>query len=124
MPGLNVTTVYRTLEDLNQVGLVDLMSTSKDQVRFSLRRTDQRHAHLVCRGCGGMETLGLARFEGLAQELQREHGFRVDLDHLTLSGTCGRCVSETVEHFHERQNGCEHEKSGHQAHAEQHERLQ
>lgn len=93
LPGLNVTTVYRTLEDLNQAGLVDSISTSKDQVRFSLRRQDHRHGHLACRTCGKVTTVGLSVFEDLSRRLADEHGFALTLDHLTLSGQCRECSS-------------------------------
>ncbi len=91
LPSLNVTTVYRTLEDLNAAGLVDLMATGKDQVRFSLRRNHQRHGHLVCKRCGQIETVELGLFHSFAHDLQHQTGFSLDVDHLTLSGLCKAC---------------------------------
>lgn len=97
LPGLNVTTVYRTLEGLNQVGVVDLMVMSKDQVRFALRRSETRHGHLVCRDCGGVETIDLSFFQGLSAEVHRHYGFRLEEDHLTLAGHCRACLGYSPE---------------------------
>lgn len=94
LPGLNVTTVYRTLEGLNQVGLVDLMTGTKDQVRFSLRQSDHRHGHLVCKACGSVETIDLEPVHDLSQELSRRYGFSIDEEHLTLSGHCKNCLAK------------------------------
>lgn len=94
LPGINVTTVYRTLEGLNQVGLVDLMMTSKDQVRFSLRHSQQRHGHLVCRRCGTVDTIDIQPLARFSEEIFSQFGFRVEPDHLTLSGQCSRCLQE------------------------------
>lgn len=92
LPGLNVTTVYRTLEGLNQVGLVDLMTGTKDQVRFSLRQSEHRHGHLVCKHCGKVETIDLEPVHHLSHELSGRYGFVIDEEHLTLSGHCKNCL--------------------------------
>lgn len=92
--GLNPTTVYRALEDLNQVGLVDLMATGKDQVRFSLRRQEHEHGHLVCRKCNRVQTVSLELFESLQRLLAQQHQFILETHHLTLSGRCVECQAE------------------------------
>ncbi len=91
LPGLNVTTVYRTLEGLNQAGIVDLMAGSKDHVRFSLRQASHPHGHLVCKACGQVETMDLGPVHGLARAIFEQHGFAIEEDHLTLTGHCKSC---------------------------------
>jgi len=98
LPGLNVTTVYRTLEGLNQVGIVDLMTGTKDQVRFSLRQSEQRHGHLVCKACGQVETIDLAPVHLLAHAIHENHGFAIDEEHFTLSGRCKNCQTGEWHH--------------------------
>src|SRR5947208_1978563 len=51
LPGLNAATVYRTLEALHEAGLVDMMVTGQDVVRFALHDPNHRHCHLACRSC-------------------------------------------------------------------------
>ena len=95
LPGLNVTTVYRTLEGLHEVGLVDLMVCGHDNVRFSFRHPDHRHGHLVCHSCGTVITLDMGRVAEVASILQRDTGFVIEQDHLTLSGQCGPCATKS-----------------------------
>lgn len=94
LPGLNVTTVYRTLEGLHQAGLVDSLTNFKDQVRFALRHPGHRHGHLICKRCNRVETFPVGRLGDFSQQIQREYGFLLEQDHLTLYGECGGCRQE------------------------------
>ena len=89
--GLKETTVYRALEEFHQKGLVDVLNSGTGALRFSLRRSEQPHGHLVCRGCGQLQTVDLAIFQELQQQLLAKHLFVVELNHVTLRGCCSRC---------------------------------
>jgi Fur family ferric uptake transcriptional regulator len=92
LPGLNLVTVYRTLQTLHGAGLVDMLSAGTATVRFSLRDMDHRHQHLVCRRCQRELELRSDLVERLARQVRREHGFRMEVDHLTLCGLCRDCA--------------------------------
>jgi Fur family ferric uptake transcriptional regulator len=91
LPGLNVATVYRTLEMLHRAALIDLMISSSGEVRFSLHDPGHRHCHLVCRECKQVLEISVEEVSLLARKLQKEQGFSIDVDHLTLSGVCREC---------------------------------
>jgi Fur family ferric uptake transcriptional regulator len=91
LPGLNIATVYRTLEKLHEAGLMDLLSTSGDSMRFSLRDRSNRHGHLHCRICGLEFEIPADYFSKMIDEIKIQYGFKVDGDHLTLGGICGDC---------------------------------
>lgn len=93
LPGLNITTVYRTLEMLHRAGMVDLLSTQADLVRFSLRDPQHPHYHLICRNCDEVLELAPTLIDELAAVLKRDHGFSLDGSHLTLMGVCHACES-------------------------------
>lgn len=95
LPGLNIATVYRTLEKLHGAGLMDLLSTSGDSMRFSLRDRTNRHAHLHCRTCGLEFEIPAKYFSKMIDEIKNQYGFGVDGDHLTLGGICGDCRPDT-----------------------------
>jgi Fur family ferric uptake transcriptional regulator len=92
LPGLAIATVYRTLDVLNEAGLVDIFSTNADIVRFSLRDPDHPHYHLVCRNCDRILELEPDLIDELALTLEREHGFLLDSSHMTLTGICRDCA--------------------------------
>ena len=57
LPGLNLPTVYRTLVFLRHAGLVQELKLGEGPVHYEAPETDERHPHLVCRGCGRIEHL-------------------------------------------------------------------
>lgn len=100
LPGLNIATVYRTLEMLHRAGMVDLLSTNADIVRFSLHDPQHPHYHLICRNCDQVLELAPDLIDELAAALKRDHGFSLDSSHLTLTGVCEACESEQSEQEH------------------------
>ena len=96
LPGLNVATVYRTLEALRLAGLVDGMDDG-GPARFSLRDLDHPHHHLVCSDCGSVAELDPEPVLGFAGQIRRRNGFRLQTDHLTLPGRCRKCAGRLQE---------------------------
>ena len=90
-PDINVSTIYRNLEALEAIGVVTHTHIDGRVTRWH-RSGVQRHGHLVCRVCGGEEEIPLATLEPLARRIQAEHGFRADLAHSAVLGTCRKCA--------------------------------
>ena len=88
--GINISTVYRTLELLEQIGLVQHAHLGHGAPTYSLAAEDD-HVHLVCRDCGSVQEVPRAALAGIAEELERRRGFVVDLGHLTVFGRCEQC---------------------------------
>ena|SRR5438034_5709011 len=94
-PQVNISTVYRTLELLQDLGLVT--HTHFDDGVAQYHRADEGlHQHLVCRGCGSEQELDLEVLRPLGKELRRRYGFEADLAHFALVGMCRRCAAPTV----------------------------
>ena len=92
-PQVNISTVYRTLELLQELGLVT--HTHFDDGIAQYHRADEGlHQHLVCRACGLEKELDLEILEPLARELRREYGFELDLAHFALVGLCRTCAAQ------------------------------
>src|SRR5438552_1311729 len=79
-PDVNITTVYRTLEVLEERGFLRHTHFHEDRAQY--QRTDEPpHQHLVCRMCGGSQELDLSVLEPLQDDLRRRYGFEADLGH-------------------------------------------
>jgi Fur family ferric uptake transcriptional regulator len=87
---VNITTVYRTLELLEELGLVTHTHLSQGAPTYH-RADEQEHIHLVCRGCGTVEGIDPALLGPLAQGLRQQRGFQVDIGHVALFGQCATC---------------------------------
>ena len=90
-PYLNISTVYRTLELLRDVGIVSETDLGDGRLNFALL-SDARHHHLICLTCGHVEEVEDAPFDHLRQVLHTTHGFHARIDHLALFGECRDCA--------------------------------
>jgi Fur family ferric uptake transcriptional regulator len=90
--GINITTVYRTLELLEELGLVSHTHLSHGSPTFHAVGEEQ-HVHLVCRVCGAVDEVDPALLAPLATQLEAQRGFLVDIGHVALFGLCATCGS-------------------------------
>ena len=90
--GVNVSTVYRTLELLEQIGLVTHTHLGHGAPRYHLA-AEAQHVHLVCRECERVTQVEPAAVRSLVSSLDAEHGFETDVGHLTVFGRCADCRS-------------------------------
>jgi len=95
-PDVNVTTVYRTLEVLEELGLMRHTHFHDGVAQY--QRTDEApHHHLVCTVCDGDTELDLEILEPLADEIRRRYGFKSDLAHTAIVGVCRGCQREPAD---------------------------
>jgi len=92
MPGVNASTIYRTLATLEEVGV--LAHAHLESGAEYHRAEDAGHVHLTCSNCGDEDDLSIDEAESLVQLIQRHHGFEPDLTHFAISGLCADCARE------------------------------
>ncbi|HWH30304.1 MAG TPA: Fur family transcriptional regulator [Mycobacteriales bacterium] len=88
--GVNISTVYRTLELLEELGLVQHTHLSHGAPTYSVT-TDDDHVHLVCRECGAVQEADVELLGEAARRLADEQGFALDVGHVALFGRCSAC---------------------------------
>ena len=91
---VDVSTIYRTLELLQELDIVACIDTGDGERRYELLGVHGPHLHLVCRVCGAVSGIDLAEARPLAAQLREQHGFVADLAHLSISGLCASCARE------------------------------
>jgi len=89
-PYLNVSTIYRNLELLRDIGVVTETDLGDGRRHFSLL-LDEKHHHLVCLQCGHVEDAEDELFEALRDDLMARHGFDARIDHMAVFGLCRIC---------------------------------
>ena len=92
-PGVNASTVYRTLALLEELGFV---SHAHLEGGPEYRVGAHDHAHLLCSVCGSYESVGAGDVEPLQEALRERSGFTADFTHFAIAGVCARC-SQTGE---------------------------
>jgi Fur family ferric uptake transcriptional regulator len=87
---VNISTIYRSLELLEQLGLVTHTHLGHGAPRYHLAE-EAEHVHLVCSGCGRVTQVGPDAVRALVTALADHHGFETDVGHLTVFGRCADC---------------------------------
>jgi Fur family ferric uptake transcriptional regulator len=85
------STVYRTLDVLDELGLVRHGHAADGHPEFHVLPAEE-HGHLHCRECGATWEMGEARASAVVQALRASDGFEVDIGHVTLVGRCRECA--------------------------------
>ena len=88
--GVNISTIYRTLELLEQLGLVTHTHLGHGAPRYHLA-AEAEHVHLVCAECGRITEIPPEAVAPLVSALADDYGFQTDVGHLTVFGRCESC---------------------------------
>ncbi|MEX6052066.1 ferric iron uptake transcriptional regulator [Mammaliicoccus sciuri] len=95
-PEIGLATVYRTLELLAELKVVDKINFGDGVARFDLRKEGAKHFHhhMVCMECGAVDEIEEDLLEDVERRVEKEFNFKI-LDHrLTFHGICHRCHEE------------------------------
>ena len=87
---INLSTVYRTLELLDDLGLIRHAHLT-DRAPTYHAATGHEHAHLVCRGCRAVISVGEDEVAAALGPLADRFGFAPDYGHLSVFGRCADC---------------------------------
>ncbi|MDT9593541.1 Fur family transcriptional regulator [Nocardioides zeae] len=91
---VNLSTVYRTLEVLEGLGLVRHAHLS-DRAPTYHAVDGHEHFHTVCRKCGRVTSVDADEVSAFVTLLRERHGFEADTGHLAVFGTCVTCPTQT-----------------------------
>lgn len=90
--GVNISTIYRTLELLEELGLVRHAHLGHGAPSYH-PAGHVHHIHLVCRDCESVTEVDASVAEALGKRLRDEAGFAIDLEHFAIYGRCSACSS-------------------------------
>ncbi len=89
-PSATPSTVYRTLDLLEDLGLARHHHGPDGRETYHLEEIIE-HGHLHCRGCGAEQELDPVSAAPILVAIKGATGFSADLDHLSLQGLCATC---------------------------------
>jgi Fur family transcriptional regulator, ferric uptake regulator len=93
LPDVDLTTVYRTLELLEDIELVKHAHLGHGAPVY--RPAGDEHIHVVCHSCGSVSDADPDLVQALADRLRGERGFEMDRSHFTVFGRCADCAGGT-----------------------------
>lgn len=89
--GINISTVYRTLTLLEELGLVRHTHLGHGASTYSVVGGEE-HVHLVCQDCAAVQEMPADLLADLAARLGELEGFALDVGHVALFGRCAACL--------------------------------
>lgn len=90
MPDVHLSTIYRNLEELQELGVIVHAHLGHGPVSYQL--TARAHAHLLCEACGTRIEAPEEMFRGLARTAKSRFGFQIDPRHFAIQGRCVDCA--------------------------------
>ena len=91
-PATIPSTVYRTLDVLEELGLVQHGHGADGREEFHVG-PEGVHGHLHCATCGGRWEIRAGSARAITDALRASDGFEVDLSHVTVVGRCADCAA-------------------------------
>jgi len=92
-PRVNISTVYRTLELLKQLGFIYEIELGGGSVGYHPEDKGHHH-HLICRRCGAVTDINESALFSLKAVLLQAFNFEADLKHLAIYGLCEKCKDD------------------------------
>jgi Fe2+ or Zn2+ uptake regulation protein len=92
LPGVSLGTIYRTLDILRELGLVQVFSFAGQAARYEAAL--DKHHHLLCTQCNTLVNVQTPGLEEIAQDVAADAGY-ADIEYsLTIIGRCTRCARD------------------------------
>ncbi len=95
LPDLDQATVYRALNQLEEVGIVEHLHLGHGAATY--RRAGATTVPAICEGCGAVVQVPVAELEPVTSRLREAYGFHAEARHFALTGRCARCAAEVTE---------------------------
>ena len=89
LPAVSLGTIYRTLDILRGIGLVQVFSYG-GAARYEAAL--DKHHHLVCVSCGDIVNVPMPQIAGLALAIAQDHRYSGVDASLVVTGRCARCA--------------------------------
>ncbi|CAM4146042.1 Fur family transcriptional regulator [Lacicoccus alkaliphilus] len=93
-PEIGLATVYRTLELLNELKILDKINFGDGVSRYDLRKegAEHFHHHLVCISCGSVEEIEEDLLGDVESIVESDFHFKITDHRLTFHGVCKHCT--------------------------------
>lgn len=101
-PDIGLATVYRTIQVLSELNLIDKLNLNDGYIRYEIgsmeaTSSSHHHHHLICLECGQVYTFQDDLLETLESKIEETMGFTVVNHEVKLYGTCKKCKERHIK---------------------------
>lgn len=88
-PSMSFATVYKTVEILNKLGLIQIINTGEDSFRYDADISE--HSHVQCTVCGHVDDVPALNDRSLVVKVEEASGYSIDKHQFYFFGVCEKC---------------------------------
>lgn len=94
--GIGLATVYRTLEILTELKILNKITFQDGLARYDLKKSETNHQphHLLCLKCGAIEEVQQDLLKEVEDKIEHEYQFKITDHRLTFHGVCKECKTK------------------------------
>ena len=93
-PDVHISTIYRNLEELERLGVIEHAHLGHGAATYHLSTI--AHGHLVCETCGATIEVSQSLFDTLVKRAKSEYRFTIDPHHFAMVGECSACAASAA----------------------------
>jgi Fe2+ or Zn2+ uptake regulation protein len=90
-PSLSKTTVYNSVETLNEHNIIQSLTISGSELRYDFK--NEMHHHFLCKKCGNIIDIDM-KCPNIGKMMENKH--KVDEVHGYFKGTCNKCIKKEI----------------------------
>ena len=90
-PQIGLATVYRTVNLLNEIGLLAKLDFHDGVDRYELITNEHHHHHLICKICGKVIEVEGDFLDDIEEKISKKYEFEIEGHYLKFFGLCNEC---------------------------------
>lgn len=90
-PSVDISTVYRTLDLLDELGMISISDLGDGQKRYELVGVHQPNHFMLCTNCHQLVRIDQGELDSLIEHFRQTHGFVIETHSITFRGLCKKC---------------------------------
>ena len=88
-PSMSFATVYKTVEILNKINVIQILNTCEESNRYDAVVT--KHYHIQCTKCGKVENVQATESPEVKENVSKDTGYDISGEQVYFYGTCPKC---------------------------------
>ncbi|MFC1920891.1 Fur family transcriptional regulator [Chloroflexota bacterium] len=92
-PRISLSTVYRTLQKLKQLGLIEELHFDETHHHYEIKSSTEHH-HLICQSCGRVIEFQYPLSKRIKREVPEAKDFKIINSDIQITGYCDMCQEE------------------------------
>lgn len=95
-PEIGLATVYRTIQLLEEIGVIYKLNLDDGCNRYELVNEDEihQHHHLICTKCGNVTEVEGDLLDSIEKKVEEEYKFKIENHSVKFFGICDECLKK------------------------------